>query len=103
MKSLQNADNLDPTNKRLLELLLENSRQSGTALGEKLGLSRTAVQDRMKKLEHSGVISGYTVIVNLNAETVETLLSIEILERPCLPTLKHLKSMNSGAVWELRL
>lgn len=93
MKNLRNAENLDPTNKRLLELLSDNSRQSATALGKTLGLSRTAVQDRIAKLEHAGVIAGYTTVVNLDKGGVEALLSIEILERPCLPALMYLKSI----------
>ncbi len=93
MKNLRNAENLDPTNKRLLELLSENSRQSATALGKQLGLSRTAVQDRIAKLEHAGAIAGYTTIINLQEAGVEALISVEILERPCLPVLKTLREM----------
>ncbi len=93
VKNLRNAENLDPTNKRLLELLSDNSRQSATTLGKALGLSRTAVQDRISKLEHAGVIGGYTTVVNLDKGGVEALLSIEILERPCLPALMYLKSI----------
>ncbi|KAB7613999.1 AsnC family transcriptional regulator [Amylibacter sp. SFDW26] len=84
---------MDPTNRRLLELLSENSRQSATALGKTLGLSRTAVQDRIAKLEYSGVIAGYTAVLNVQEEDIEALISVEILGRPCLPVLKSLKGL----------
>ncbi len=93
VKNLRNAENLDPTNKRLLDLLSQNSRQSATALGKTLGLSRTAVQDRIAKLEHAGVITGYTAVINLQDDGVEALISVEILERPCLPVLKNLREL----------
>ncbi len=45
----------------LLGLLKVNAREPVASLARKLGVSRTTVQDRLKRLEHSGVISGYAV------------------------------------------
>lgn len=45
----------------LLGLLRVNAREPVAALARKLGVSRTTVQDRLKRLEQSGVISGYAV------------------------------------------
>jgi DNA-binding Lrp family transcriptional regulator len=45
----------------LLALLRLNAREPVSSLARKLGLSRTTVQDRLRKLEESGVISGYAV------------------------------------------
>jgi DNA-binding Lrp family transcriptional regulator len=45
----------------LLGLLKLNAREPIAALARKLGVSRTTVQDRLKRLEESGVISGYAV------------------------------------------
>jgi DNA-binding Lrp family transcriptional regulator len=45
----------------LLALLKADSRQPVASLARKLGLSRTTVQDRLKRLEETGVISAYTV------------------------------------------
>ena len=45
----------------LLGLLRLNAREPVAALARKLGISRTTVQDRLRKLETSGVIAGYGV------------------------------------------
>jgi DNA-binding Lrp family transcriptional regulator len=45
----------------LLGLLRLNAREPVASLARKLGLSRTTVQDRLKRLEESGVIAGYAV------------------------------------------
>jgi DNA-binding Lrp family transcriptional regulator len=45
----------------LLGLLRVNAREPVASLARKLGVSRTTVQDRLRKLETKGVISGYAV------------------------------------------
>lgn len=45
----------------LLTALRANARAPVAALARSLGLSRTTVQDRLKRLEDQGVIAGYTL------------------------------------------
>jgi DNA-binding Lrp family transcriptional regulator len=45
----------------LLGFLRVNAREPVAALARKLGVSRTTVQDRLKRLEDSGIIAGYAV------------------------------------------
>jgi len=45
----------------LLGLLRLNAREPVASLARKLGLSRTTVQDRLRRLEENGTISGYAV------------------------------------------
>lgn len=52
---------MDKFDQQILQLLSENARRSVAAIGEQIGLSRTAVNERIKKLEQSGVIQGYTL------------------------------------------
>lgn len=52
---------MDATDQRLLELLETDARASVTALGARLGLARSTVQDRIARLERSGEIRGYTI------------------------------------------
>ncbi len=49
---------------RLLALLRRNARESTASLARKLGIARTTVQERMRRLERDGVIAGYTVRVS---------------------------------------
>lgn len=52
---------LDELDGRILALLEANGRESTTKLAAKVGLSRSAVQERVARLERDGVIQGYTV------------------------------------------
>lgn len=45
----------------LIALLRDNARTPVTLLARRLGLSRSAVQERLARLERQGVIAGYTV------------------------------------------
>lgn len=45
----------------LVNMLRINAREPVAALARKLGVSRTTVQDRLKRLEDQGVIAGYTL------------------------------------------
>ncbi|KJD34553.1 AsnC family transcriptional regulator [Tamlana nanhaiensis] len=54
----------DKTDKNLLELLQTDSKQTNKELSNKLGLSVTAVYERIKKLEREGFIDGYVALVN---------------------------------------
>ena len=50
-----------PKDEELLALLKVDSREPVASLARKLGLSRTTVQDRLKRLEEGGVIAAYTI------------------------------------------
>jgi DNA-binding Lrp family transcriptional regulator len=52
---------LDDTDRQLISLLRENARTSVSALAVQLRVSRGTVQNRLDRLEESGVIAGYTV------------------------------------------
>ncbi|MCA0152828.1 Lrp/AsnC family transcriptional regulator [Winogradskyella vincentii] len=54
----------DEIDRKLLALLQNDSKQTNKALSIKLGLSVTAVYERIKKLESSGVITNYVALVN---------------------------------------
>lgn len=52
---------LDAIDRQMIALLQENARLSLVALAKSVGLSRSAVQERLQRLERSGVIEKYTV------------------------------------------
>ena len=52
---------MTPKDQQLIELLRANARESVAALARKLGVARSTVVARLKRLEQSGAIAGYTV------------------------------------------
>ncbi len=54
----------DEIDKKLLKLLQKDSKQTNKALSNSLGLSVTAVYERVKKLENNGVINSYVALVD---------------------------------------
>jgi len=55
---------LDRMDRAILAELARDGRQSVTELAGKVGLSKTPVQARMKRLEQLGVIAGYRAILS---------------------------------------
>jgi Lrp/AsnC family leucine-responsive transcriptional regulator len=58
---------LDKKDRLILQALMQDARQSLSALGKRIGLSQPAVSERVKKLEEAGVIEGYGARVNLRS------------------------------------
>ena len=55
---------LDAFDRRLLQALQNNSRLTSLELAERVRLSASQCQRRMKKLEDAGVIERYTAVLN---------------------------------------
>jgi Lrp/AsnC family leucine-responsive transcriptional regulator len=55
---------LDPISRRILQLLAADGRASYQAIADEVGLSRPAVMERVKRLEESGHILGYTARID---------------------------------------
>ncbi|MBP2615958.1 Lrp/AsnC family transcriptional regulator [Chryseobacterium jejuense] len=55
---------LDDIDKKLLLFLQEDCKQTTKELSGKLGLSVTAIYERIKKLENAGVISKYVALLD---------------------------------------
>ncbi len=55
---------LDPISCRILQLLVADGRASYQAIADEVGLSRPAVMERVKRLEESGYIRGYTARID---------------------------------------
>ena len=52
---------ITPKDEELIALLKVDSREPVASLARKLGLSRTTVQDRLRRLEDSGTIAAYSI------------------------------------------
>ena len=55
---------MDDTNRKILSLLAGDGRLSFTELARQTGLSVSAVQQRVRRLEERGVIRGYSAIID---------------------------------------
>lgn len=85
---------MDYTDKRILAVLEGNARTSAAEIGRRIALSRTAVQDRLSKLEASGVITGYRVqMAQAQDNLIRAVLFVKISIRPCDPALNWMASL----------
>ncbi len=92
-----NHAGLDETDRKILELLKENARLTFSEIGEKTGITRVSVKNRMAAMEKCGVIRGYKAIVDptMVPEGVKFFLDVEavpefyeeVLEALCLSPL----------------
>lgn len=71
---------IDDTDRELIALLRDNGRATVAALAQKLKVARGTVQNRMARLEHEGVIVGYTVRLRpqVEAHRIRALMSVAV-------------------------
>lgn len=80
--------------KQLIALLRLNARESTASLARKLGVSRTTVQDRLKKLERDGTIEGYSLkLKGGGAKGVRAFVIIEVEPRRIADVITTLKKI----------
>ena len=56
-------DGLDEKDNAILTILEKNARATYSEIGEKIGISRVAVKNRIEALEKKGIIAGYKVVI----------------------------------------
>ena len=56
------AQALDPFDRKMLDVLAADGRISVTELARRIGLSKSPTQARLKRLEETGVITGYRAL-----------------------------------------
>jgi Lrp/AsnC family transcriptional regulator for asnA, asnC and gidA len=64
MKLKNQAISLDSLDWKILEALQENSKQTYSEVGRKLGVAHSTVYDRIRKMEKNGVIKKWTVDID---------------------------------------
>ena len=62
-KRRKNMKNLDDKDKRILEMLIEDSRRPFREIAEEIGLSESTVRKRVIKLQKENVIEKFTIKV----------------------------------------
>ena len=69
---------MDEYDRKILSVLSVEGRISMTALGERVGLSKTPVTARLKRLEEEGVITGYRATLSASKLGVEHIAFLEV-------------------------
>ncbi len=91
---------MDTIDYQILSCLKENSRENATNIGNKINLSTSAVIERIRKMEHSGLIEGYTTIINQKIAGRDLMAFINVkLDSPNFyeKFIEHIKANSSVA------
>jgi DNA-binding Lrp family transcriptional regulator len=95
---------LGTSDQQLISLLQSNARETVSNLARKLGVSRTAVQERINKLHRNGVIEGYTVKLKSDwiAQQIKAFVSMEVEPRHSSSVIRTLEKMTLvQALWSV--
>ena len=87
---------MDDKDKKIIEILRENSRAPYTKIAKELGVTEATVRKRISELEKKGIIKKYTIEVNpekLGYCTV-TILGMDVEPRYLLEAAKKLAEMD---------
>ena len=86
---------LDSLQWNILTALQQNARTSFAAIGRKIGLSPPAVAERIKRLEDSGVISGYWAEVSHKevGYQLKAIITLRAFMGKLKPFLDHVKKL----------
>ena len=74
---------MEDLDRRIVDLLAKDGRISYTDLGKALGMSTSAVHQRVRRLEQRGVVKGYTARVDHQAlgQQITAFISITPIDR----------------------
>ena len=103
----QTYDNLD---RELISLLRNDGRASLSKLAKKLKVSRGTVQNRLDRLQASGVLLGFTVRVreDYGLDTIRAIMMIEIVGKAASEVIRSLRGFpelvtlhSTNGAWDL--
>ena len=71
---------MDETDKRILNLLAADARMTVKDIARHVALTSPAVSERIRRMERSGVIAGYTVVYGapVSERRIEALISVSV-------------------------
>ncbi|MBS7615686.1 Lrp/AsnC family transcriptional regulator [Candidatus Bathyarchaeota archaeon] len=76
MKIKNNIFSLDSTDLNILEALQEDARQTYTTIGKHLGIAHSTVYDRIRRMEHYGIIKKYTTLIDTEKIGAKNIMAI---------------------------
>ncbi len=78
------SQDLDKFDQAIITALRQNARQPISAIAQQVNLSRSSVSERIKRLEQSGVIRGYRVLLRPSVRTeVSAYFEIRHSQKQC--------------------
>lgn len=85
---------MDQIDRRIIAALQHNARDTTTTIAAKLGLARTTVHERIKRMEERGVIAGYSVVLNTadDAPRVQVVVLLEVQQKETARIIKRLET-----------
>lgn len=75
-------DRFDAIDRRILSILREHGRASHAHVAKQVGLSAPAVGERIRKLEHAGVVLGYRAVLAPDALGLPICAFVALAPRP---------------------
>ncbi|MBU0953335.1 MAG: Lrp/AsnC family transcriptional regulator [Nanoarchaeota archaeon] len=69
---------MDATDRKILNVLIKNGRLSYRQIAKRIGVSVATVMNRVNKLEHDGIVNGYTTTINYDKLGYELHVLIEL-------------------------
>lgn len=86
---------LDETDIALIGALRRDARQSVSELAGTLGVSRATLRSRLRRLEQSGVIAGYTVVLQseIEPQAVQAVMLVEVEGKAAEEVIRRLRAM----------
>ena len=67
---------MDELDKKIIRVLQQDSRLSFTKIAERIGTSTATVSERVKRMQNSGIIRGYTALLNTSEIGMTTLVAM---------------------------
>ncbi|MEM2995284.1 MAG: Lrp/AsnC family transcriptional regulator [Candidatus Bathyarchaeia archaeon] len=76
MKLKNKIPTLDAVDYKILEALQEDSKQTYTAIGKRLGIAHSTVYERIKRMEQYGIIKKYTAVIDAEKAGAKNITAI---------------------------
>lgn len=68
--------NMDELDKKILKMLQKDARLSYTKIAKQVGTNTATVSERVRRLEESGIIEGYSVILNSSKLGITSVIAL---------------------------
>lgn len=106
---------MDPLDERIVGALVRNGRASYASIGHEIGLSAHAVADRVRRLQRSGAIKGFTALLGPASSESRLEAIVQVRVRPgvsadrferiaaTLPGVREISFLAGRCDFELRL